>query len=246
MTRWKAAGIHLTASIVVGSLAASVIFGLWYPPPFSRAAGADKLALTLLGVDAVLGPVLTLIVYRQGKWGMRFDLACIATLQSLAFAYGISVIAEARPAFIVGAIDRFIIVSASQIEPADLAAAHDEAFRHIPWTGPRLVNALRPDDQHERSELLFSGLDGKDIERFPKYYVDYDTNAAPLLARALPLDLLDKRPGARELIDSWLHRHGRVARDVRWVPLVGRGGDMTLLLDGVTGKVLDTLAISPW
>ncbi len=246
MSRWKAAAIHLSVSILIGLAAAAIIFGVWYPPPFSRAAGGEKLILVLLGVDLVIGPLLTLIVYRHGKKGMRFDLAVIAILQLGALLYGLSVVSQARPAFIVGAIDRFVIVSADALDDRDLADAKQPEYRHRSWTGPYLVNALRPEHASDRSDLLFSALDGKDIEKFPKYYADYASHAQPLLDRARTLDTLRDRPGAAPLIDRWLADHGTPAADVAWLPLVGRGGDYTVLLDRKNGHILDVLALEPW
>lgn len=246
MSRWKAAAIHLSLSILVGLAAAAVIFGVWYPPPFSRAAGGDKLILVLLGVDLALGPLLTLLVYKHGKRGMRFDLTVITALQLSALVYGVSVVAGSRPAFIVGAIDRFVIVPADALEDEDLAEAKQPEYRHRSWTGPRIVNALRPENRSERSDLLFSGIDGKDIEKFPKYYVDYATHTAPLLERSRPLDALRQRPAAAAIVDDWLRRHGRQASDITWLPLVGRGRDFAVLLSHANGSILDILPVEPW
>lgn len=246
MSRWKAAAIHLSISALIGLVAATLIFGVWFPPPYSHAAGADRLILLLLGVDIVLGPLLTLIVYRYGKWGMRFDLWVIGTLQACAFLYGMSVVLGSRPVFVVGAIDRFVLVSAKALDPEDLAEGREPAFRRLSWTGPVVVNALRPDDRSERSDLLFSGLEGKDLELFPKYYARYPENAAPLLERAQPLEALEAKAGARERVEAWLARHARERADVVWMPLVGRDADAAILLDRADGRVLDALPIDPW
>lgn len=42
--------------------------------------------LLIMGADIVLGPLLTLVVYKAGKKSLRFDLACIVTLQAGAFS----------------------------------------------------------------------------------------------------------------------------------------------------------------
>lgn len=246
MTRWKAASIHLLISATVALGAAALIFGLWYPSPFARAAGAFDLILVMLGVDLVVGPLLTTIVYKHGKPGMRFDLAVIGLLQASAFAYGMTVVAGARPVFVVGAIDRFVLVTADALDDKDLADAKTAEFRSRSWSGPRVVNALRPEASSERTDLLFSGAFGKDLELFPKYYADYAKNAAPLLERAQSLDDLAKKPGAPPLIDAWLSRSGHARAEVVWLPLVGRGHDVSLLLNRSDGRILDMLPIDPW
>ena len=101
MSRWKAAGIHLSISAFIGLVVGALLLGVWYPPPFFHAAGADVLVVLLVGVDVVLGPLLTLIVFKSGKRGLKFDLALIGTMQAVALVYGMSVVLESRPVFLV-------------------------------------------------------------------------------------------------------------------------------------------------
>ena len=247
MSRWKAAGIHVSISALIGLIAATLIFGVWYPRPYSHAAGADKLVVLLLGVDVVLGPLLTLIVFRAGKWGMRFDLTVIAIAQACAFLYGTSVVVRARPAFVVGNVDRFNLVVANDIDDEDYAKAVKPEFRGPPWTGPRLIGALPPTDVRERNKLVLAGPGGKDIDVLPQYYVDYADVAAALLHKAKPLDALTKQHAeAAPIIESWLRDHHRTTADVVWLPLQAPRVSLTMLLDGTSGQPLDALQIDPW
>jgi hypothetical protein len=247
MSRWKAAAIHISISALIGLAAATLIFGIWYPSPYSHAAGADKLVLLLLGVDVVLGPLLTLIVFRAGKWGMRFDLTVIAIAQACAFLYGTSVVVRARPAFVVANVDRFSLVTVNDIDPADYAKAKRPEFASAPWTGPRIIGAQLPTDVTERNKLAFAGPGGKDIDVLPQYFVDYAEVAKDLLQRAKPIDdLIAKKEESEPLLAGWLRKHGRSAADVRWVPLSARRATLTMLLDAKTGAALDALPIAPW
>jgi hypothetical protein len=247
MSRWKAAGIHVSISALIGLVSASLIFLLWYPRPYSHAAGADQLVLLLLGMDVMLGPLLTLIVFRSGKWGMRFDLTVIAIAQACAFLYGTSVVVRARPAFIVANVDRFSLVTANDIDAADYAEATRAEFRSPPWTGPRIVGAALPTDVQERNKIVLAGPGGKDIDVLPRYYVEYDRVVAALLQKARTLDALTtQRPEAGAKIRSWLSQHARAAADVVWLPLQAPRASMTMLLDRQTGRPLDALPIDPW
>src|SRR5262249_35748019 len=111
MTRWKAATIHSSISAIIAIAVGALLFGVWYPPPYFHAAGADELVLLLVGVDLAIGPLLTLIVFRPGKWGLKFDLVAIGVLQSAALIYGMSVVLQSRPVFLVGVFDRFNLVA---------------------------------------------------------------------------------------------------------------------------------------
>jgi len=247
MTRWKAAAVHLGISTCIGVGAAALIFGVWYPPPYSHAVGADQLVLLLLGVDVVLGPLLTLVVFKSGKKSLKFDLAVIALMQACAFFYGMSVVVRARPAFIVGRVDRFVIVSANDLEEADFAKANKPEFRSAPWTGPKIVGAVIPTDIEQRNALMFSAVAGRDIEKFPQYYTEYEAVAPDLLKRAKSLEELRRKwPGAAASIADFLRRETAEESSVVWLPLDARLANMTMLVDARSGKPLGALSFDPW
>ena len=60
MSRWKASGLHLLISVGVAILTGSLIYFVWYPPPYFDVAGGSTLMLVIMGVDIVIGPFLTL------------------------------------------------------------------------------------------------------------------------------------------------------------------------------------------
>ena len=107
LNRYQAAGIHLAISTLVAATVLAALLLVWYPQPYFRLAGGPGLMLTLIGVDVVMGPVLTLVVFDPRKKSIRIDLTVIVLLQLAAFAYGLSVIAQARPAYVVFSGDRF-------------------------------------------------------------------------------------------------------------------------------------------
>lgn len=247
MSRWKAAAIHLSISLVIGLIALALLFGVWFPPPYFRAAGADELVMLLVGVDLTLGPLLTLIVFKSGKKSLTFDLSCIAVAQTLALCYGMSVVLRTRPVFLVAAVDRFNLVSANDLAAEDLAEGSKPEFQTLSWTGPRLVGTKIPTDAKGHSDLLWSGVAGKDIERFPKYYVDYASQVGNLLTRARPLDDLRKKdPTMSLLIDDWLASHHRKIDDVVWMPLMTNRTSVTMLMDRNDGQPVGALEIDPW
>ncbi len=247
MTRWKAASIHLSISIVVGLLVFALLFLVWFPQPYFDAAGGEHLILVLLGVDLVLGPMLTLILFKSGKKGMLFDLWMIGVVQSAALIYGMHVITESRPVFIVAAVDRFNVITPADIDAVDLAEGKKPEFRSLSWTGPKLIAAKLPRAGKERSKLMFQGPLGKDVQNYPKYYVDYSEESQNLLTRAKPLAALRKsHPDSSKILDHWLESNSRKDDEVTWVPIVARKSSLTMLLDAKTGKVLEALPIYPW
>ena len=50
MTRWRAAGIHLLLSALLGVCVLALLFFVWYPGPLFRATGGEKLLLLIVGI----------------------------------------------------------------------------------------------------------------------------------------------------------------------------------------------------
>ena len=247
MTRWKAAAIHVLISLFIGIVVAILILGLWYPPPYFIAAGADELMLLLLGVDLTLGPLLTLTVYRTGKRGLRYDLAVIGTLQIAAMVYGLSVIVDSRPVFLVAVVDRFALVSANEITDADLAMGREPQFRSRSWTGPRLVAVEMPTDSAERMDLALSAGAGRDAQNVPKYYRDYADEKQKILAKAKSVEDLRRRHREDSaVIDDAFRNLDRSEESAVWLPIQGRKSDLVMLLDRETGQPVGTLPVDPW
>jgi len=247
MNRFQASGIHLGISLVVAALVGCLIYFVWYPHPYFQVAGGSNLMLLIMGVDIVIGPLLTLVIYKTGKKGLRFDLACIAILQVVAFVYGFSVIAEARPVFVAAVLDRFIPVYANDLKDTDLAQGRSPEFSERSWTGPRLVGVILPSDPNEKRDLMFSGAAGKDAEKFPKFYVPYADVADAMLANAKPLtDLAAKSPHNKAFIEQYIHNRGAPIDQLAYLPLNGRDSEYTMLLSRETKQPLDVIAIDPW
>ena len=247
LTRWQAAGLHLLASIVLAVLAGLLLFGLWYPPPYTHAAGADRLIMLLIGIDLALGPLLTLIVYKHGKRGMAFDIACIATLQFAALVYGMSVIAQSRPVFVVVTRDMTYLTMASSLSDEDLAAAQ-APFNTRSWLGPRLVAAPTPETSAERQALLDSGLAGKDIDRIPKYFRPMEQSGAALIAASAPLQRLADVPAARAEVEAFVAESGTPIAKLRFQPLRGRDPekDQAIVFAADSLQPLGVIPVDPW
>jgi hypothetical protein len=243
MSRWKASGIHLLLSgVIVGAVLAFMV-SIWYRWPLFTLAGGAGLTLILAGVDVALGPLITLVIFKPGKKGLKFDLACIALLQVAALAYGVHVIFVARPVYLVFAVDRFVLVRAADLDPADLAKATDPQFRSLPLGPPSYIAAVLPTDPKERTDVLFSGLAGKDVELMPRYYASYESQAQNAVKRGKDVGIIEKRDP--EAVRSFLDSAGRSSGSVKFLPLRARA-DAAVLIDAATGAPLGIVKVDPW
>ncbi len=246
LDRWKAAGIHLCLSALIAATIVVVMLALWYPGPYFEAMGGQTLLALIVGVDVTLGPLLTLIVFNPKKKELKFDLAVIAACQVTALVYGAWVTFGARPVYTAFVKDRFEVVSANDLDAADLEAG-PAAYRSLSLTGPRLVGVRLPTDPKERSDLIFSGIAGKDAQNFPKYYVPYPEVASEAIKSGKPLAaLVAKYPGAREDARSLAADFGRPESDLAFVPFHGRERIMTAVIDTRDGRLAGILPVDPY
>lgn len=244
LSRWKAAGLHLLISAAIAGALVIVMLTVWYPWPLFEIAGGSGLMLILVGVDVVLGPLITLVIFRAGKKGLKYDIMIIAALQLAALAYGVHAVFAVRPAYLVYTIDRFDLVSAIDLEDEDLAKATRDEFKRLPLGRPQYVAAIMPQDPGERQKILESGLAGKDINLFPQYYVPYESQARIALGKAKPIAKLEERDPAA--VQEFLASSGRAPDSLRYLPLRYRRGDGAVLLDAGTGMPVRILRIDPW
>jgi len=238
--------IHLSASaLVVGTLCA-IIFFLWYPAPYFEAKGAWGVIRILVGVDLILGPTLTLVLFRPRKPGLLFDLSVIATIQLTALIYGTTVIYQERPYYTVFAVDRFEILAYRDVDRSMIE--HDE-LRRKPLVGPILAVARLPEDSAEFQNLLQEVLfEGKpDIERRPEYWSPYAAGSADILERARSLsELLYTRPEARNEISRITAARDTDIDRLAYLPLIGRDRSYAFVVDAETAAPVDIIDVDPW
>ena len=65
MSRFRAAGLHLAISFLIFLMLAYLVVFTWYPGIFFDTDGGWRGMRIIIGVDLVLGPALTLVVYIQ-------------------------------------------------------------------------------------------------------------------------------------------------------------------------------------
>ena len=90
---------HILLSFLIALLVVGVVFFVWYPAPIAKAVGVTQIFLMMLTIDVIVGPVLGLLVYKEGKKTLKFDLTVIILIQNSALLYGVYSIEQGRPAW---------------------------------------------------------------------------------------------------------------------------------------------------
>jgi hypothetical protein len=248
MNRRKAAAIHLGISFLVVGTITCLIYFLWFPHGLIRVASMDRLILTMLMVDIVAGPLLTLIVFKAHDMAQtRRDLAVIGLLQAAFMGYALHTVWISRPVFLIWSVDQMYLLYANDIEPDKLREGTREATRTLSWTGPRLFAVNLPKGHEVRAKIFTELIEQQtSLERLPKYYGDYPLQTEKLLrasvaAEAASLPSWMPKDGLREAIAS----SGQTADALRIVPLNSSRAASMMLVDAKTGRPVATLAPPP-
>jgi hypothetical protein len=240
----RAFAIHFLVTLTLCAAAAALVFLVWFPDPFQKMLGGTKLFEVLVACDLGLGPLTSFVIYnsRKSRRELLFDYSVIGIIQLAAFSYGLYAVANTRPAYVVFAKDRIEVVSAAEIEDADLAKGA-AGYRTRPMLGPELVGIQEPADPKEREQVLISAFAGRDYPVLPAYYVPYERSLPQVKQRAMPVSVLEKRhPAAATLVAKL----DIPADKLVWLPAKHRKGFWTVLLDPDTGRPVYWLPLDPY
>jgi hypothetical protein len=232
----RISGFHFLASIGVAAIVAIFVFGLWYPYPFRELSGGREIFWILVSVDVICGPLLTLVLFnpKKPKKELFFDLSCVGVVQLLALAFGLYTLWVAKPLYLVHEVDRFKVITASDIDVAELKNLPGDMQPKL-FSGPTVVGTREPRSAEERSKVLFESLQGgRDFGERPEFYEKYEgavKERAMLRARRL-----DALMSADEIEKSF---RSHDIKELYYLPVVARQ-DWIAVLDG-NGSILGFL-----
>jgi len=242
----KAFLINLTISTAIIAVVFALIFFYWYPRPYFEANGAWSVIRVLVMVDLIMGPLLTLVLFKKGKPGLVLDLCIIAAVQLSALVYGINVIYGERPYYLVFAVDRLEVIGKVEVDAGKLKYPE---LKNKPNKGPIFVFADFPKDKEERANFLFEVVtEGKpDLERRPEYYHPYILNKDKVIDKVKPLSVLvNGDENNNKKVKKFLQKYSGKKEDYSFLPLVGKNKDMSMVIDKTTGLPIDGIAVDPW
>ncbi len=246
MTKTRAALLHFLVSALVVGVVLSIVFFAWYPGLLFPLSGAISPVLVMIGVDVTLGPLLTFIVYRQGKPGLKFDLGFIFTVQLIALCYGSLTLYNERPHFLVFAKDSFTAVSARQVELPKLR--YPELARK-PLVGVNLVFARMPEEPAEVQALLESVLfEGQpDLERRAEFFEPYANGAEQIRMAATGIDdFVPQGEAEQRAISKAKDRYGDRYPALGLIPTRTLETDYAVLLDLESLELLTVVRVDAW
>ena len=233
---------HLSLSFLIALLVVGVVFFIWYPSPLATAVGVTHIFLMLLVIDVILGPLLGLLVYKEGKKTLKFDLSVIILIQIAALCYGVFSIEQGRPAWLVYNVDRFELVRKNELVDTNIQQAQPQ-FQQPSWFKPQYVATEFAKDIQQRNDEMFAEvLGGISIAQRPERYVELTQAKTQIQQRAQNLELL-KQFNDQQSVQKILAKYPQADA---FVPLKATAVDMTVLIDKEKGEVVKIVDLRPW
>lgn len=249
--KFQAFAVHFSISLLIFLTLLYFILFQWYPAPFFTTDGGTQGLRLIIFVDLVLGPTLTFIVFKRNKPSLKFDLAVIAIVQTVALSYGIWAVHNERPVAIVFADDRFNPIPYYEFHEAGYQTNDLKKFGdHLPVT----IYVQLPDNPDARINLFRKSfqtrtalyLMGNLYRRLDNANLREITSHAINMKDYLKQDYLkDKKAEMQQAYHRFLSQLNKPASDYLFLPLFARYCKCFLVVERATLNFVDVLKIPP-
>ena len=120
-------------------------------------------------------------------------------------------------------------------------------MRNLPMAGPRLL-ALRPfKNPTEEFDATMAAMDGAPLAARTDLWYPYEKSHAEILQEAKPVaELLKRFPSQASQIHQAIAESHHAASTLRYLPVVGRKGVWTALLDANDASLQGFIEVDPF
>lgn len=234
--------VHIITSVIIAFLLTLLVLFIWYPSPLATAVGVTHIFLMLLAIDVILGPLLGLLVYKEGKKTLKFDLSTIILIQIAALCYGVFSIEQGRPAWLVYNVDRFELVRKNELVNTNIQQAQAQ-FQKPSWFKPQYAATEFAKDIQQRNDEMFAEVfSGISIAQRPERYVELTEAKTQIQQRALPLVELQQYNPKTD-VEKTLAKYPKADA---WLPLKANAVDMVVLVNKESASIIKIVDLRPW
>lgn len=222
-------GSHLLISFLIALISVYVVFWVWYPSLLDKALGVADIFILLLCIDVIIGPLLTLLTAKQGKKTLKMDLAVIGVLQIAALCYGLYIVAQGRPVWLVYDNNRFEVVQAYEA----ITASSVSEIPQAPLTGPVWAAVVDADP---------ASIAKGDSYLHQQFLRPYEDNKGTAGANAVPLEVLKKFNSPQVVHDILQQYPGADG----YIPMIAKEGTLVVLVRRSEGDPIAIVDARPW
>ncbi len=224
ISRKKAFFSHLGLSLIIFLIILYFIIFKWYPQPFFTTDGGWQGIRLIAAVDIILGPLLTLIVFKPGKPGLKLDLSIIAVIQLAALFSGLYVVHNERPVAKIFQDGTFYIVTGYDMAKQNISIKDLEHYR----VGGAVTIFLDLPDNYQK----FAQLQHKAVAKRQPLFLDTQLykKIDPQIIKKMQLYSVDveryikDKYGAKEMqaFHAFLKKHHAKVNDFLYIGLHSR------------------------
>ena len=212
MSRISAFAIHLGISFLIFIVLAWLVVFEWYPGIFFNTDGGWRGMRVIIAVDLVLGPLLTLIVFKAGKPGLKSDLTAIALLQFVCLSAGTYVVYSERPLAVVFSDGRFTVMNKGDYTAEGSSRVPD--LKNFPGDSPKWVMVELPsgiDDEADLRREMFQS--GRLMSSLGDLYVPFSVEGDDFFAEAEEIEVILAGEAWQARVNNWLDSNGGKLED---------------------------------
>jgi len=236
-SRFVAFGAHLFLSAFVFSCLALFTYFILLPG-FLFYSESGLTILTLIGgVDVVLGPLITLIIYKKTKPSIKLDLSLIALLQIAALIYGVYALWSVRPLAVFYTKDSYHVVYQSTFQNPTYSDISD--IGELNKLRPPVIAISLPENIENPNTLLleYSFRNGKSYFSQQALYKSYAEVIPQLREEGFGLDEATRK----NIIKQGSKISKMDANRYRVFRFRGSLNSGYLVIDTLTGKFVDII-----
>lgn len=243
VTRKQAFLTHMAVSLSIFGVITYLIVFHWFPDFYFYLDGGNRAIVTIFFVDVVLGPGLTLLVFKPGKKSLKFDMTVILLLQLSALSWGVNSVYEER-----SGATTFFYGKFTCIPYVDTADMNMETMSAGPSGQQRLGLLQRPDTM--KSFFLFTEAAFKEQSAEVYYYADKIRPLNKGLVNRLKkyklnLQALEEEDEvSAKLVRNYLNEHEDYIAHISLIPISCRYGSAIAVYDERELQITDLLKVT--
>ena len=213
----KAVGIHFIISLFIFILLVFWMYFSLYPSFYFNMSGGWQGLMLMLGVDVVLGPLLTFLVFNPHKKLREIisDLVIVGFVQLGALGYGVYTVYQEHPTLAVlydnglaTVLPYREVAEYKQLQEIDLA--HVSALEKVPLIAYQIV-----DNKKQFNSINNVTQDLTELDRFSRKFIDEgDSVALKQLeqkhGKVWVIPVMGKYTGAYIVVDKDLNYLGKI------------------------------------
>jgi hypothetical protein len=245
-SRFKAFGWHVFGSASALLLVLGTLYLGWYRWPGWYLTGLLDLIPIMVGVDVVLGPLLTFVIASPGKplRSLARDIGCIVVVQLVALGYGATTLWQGRPVYYAYSQGSLSAIQGVDLQPAEIVAARESSPEFAPhwYTTPHWVWVPLPDDPKLRATIPT----GSDPSAMPRLYKAWDAGLPTLRGDLKKVDDLKTFSAKqRKLLKERMQARGFAPDSASTMTMFGKGTPLLAVFDLKTLKMAALLEATP-